>query len=117
MENRFWIQDWQTHLEFYYVAFIGDTVVGSYNISIYDDWSLLSGLFINESFRGQGIGTLLMKDAINRYQPYLDKDLFLVVDNKFGKKSQTAKFYRKFGFKYVKGRELEQNGSWMKLKI
>lgn len=82
---------------FLLVAEEGKEIIGfiwgnfiSYGI---DKFGYIEELFVKEKFRGKGIGTALVKTIIKKFKKLKAAALFVTTDR------ETAKFYKKLGFK------------------
>lgn len=86
-------------LPFSYGAFDGERIVGIYQL-IYDDlpvrpdiYPWLANLYVEESYRGQGIGKTLIKSVPDLTKKLGFKELFLYTTK--------VDLYEKYGWKYL----------------
>lgn len=79
---------------FSYIATINDSLVGAITICRSDDVFILDKVAVVEEKEGQGIGTLLVKKAIEHIQKqYGKKKIYLVAHNPL--------FFERLGFKII----------------
>jgi len=82
------------------IAMINDEVIGCVYL-IDDIFPLIFRLAVKKQFRKQGIGKMLIDEAIKRLKEYGHQEIALLVDNN---DEELKKWYHKQGFK--KGTEL-----------
>ena len=78
-----------------------DKLIGSIFVIDKGDQKLMGGLYVDEDYRGQGIGEKLFDDAVNKYH---GNTLGVYEDNKVA-----IRLYKKYGFK-VTEKKKDENG-------
>jgi predicted acetyltransferase len=85
-------QKWDFHNATRYIYLDNDNIIGSFVVSYYDDWTKMSGLYIQPEYRGKGYFHKLMKDLMKEI-----KDPFFIVVRKG---AWIIEEYKKYGFEW-----------------
>lgn len=98
-------QKWDNHISHKYVYYNDDEIIGMVNVNLHNDDGLDSfeSLYVNEKYRGKGIGNIIMDD-IMKDNP---QEMACLVH----KDNWVNKFYNKYGFNFYY--EEDENYYWM----
>lgn len=78
-----------------------DKIIGSIFIKEKGNQRIMGGIYIDEDYRGQGLGELLFKDAVEKYKGNI---LGVYTDNQVA-----IMIYKKYGFEIFE-EDLDENG-------
>ena len=94
-----WVyQKIETHIQDYQVIFLGTNKVGYFYLHDKDGKMELDDLYILETYRGQGIGSQVLRDCLTQSKQR-KRNLFLYV---FSQNRRAISLYQSFGFEVIK---------------
>jgi N-acetylglutamate synthase-like GNAT family acetyltransferase len=97
--------------ELFYIAIDKSFVVGTIGIKDEETFAMIARMYVRETYKGQGIGSQLLKYALDYCKTKNFKSVILTTDRKMG----SIEFFEKRGFKIY--RENENGKVWLRLYL
>ena len=87
-------EDIPLKIDYMFIGYVDENVVGIGGVEIYGKYGLLRSLVIKESYRGKGYGRALCKKLIEYAKLKAVREIYLLTDT-------AEKFFKKIGFEHI----------------